>query len=321
MPRKTSLVSVVIPFLDDYGSLDACLVSLRGQTWSNLEVIVVENGSPKPIEVGASPVIVVRNPTNLGFSTAVNQGFKVARGDLLLILNSDVVLNPDYIACCVEAIDDSPRRAGVTGKLLKLDRSNIIDSTGHVLLADRTVRDRGEWESDEGQFDYIDDLFSIPATAALYRMEALRDVGQVAGELFDEDFFAYGEDVDLGWRLHLRGWNVAYTYKAKARHRRGVSKEVGRAPNYVTLLDVRNRWLRMIKNDDPRSLVRHIWLLLTWEARQMASMALKSPSILPRVIAGLIVRLPSAIKKRRRIQGNRTVDRRALDPWFAGPLK
>jgi GT2 family glycosyltransferase len=309
------LVTVVIPFLADYESLDACLESVRRQTFRPIETLVVENGSPRPVESSES-IQVIRNESNFGFSKAVNQGFEAARGEFLLILNSDAVLGADYVERCVGALEFSSRRGAVTGKLFKSDLNGVIDSTGHILLRDRTVRDRGEWETDTGRYDNEDELFSIPATAALYRMSALRHVASVVDELLDEDFFAYGEDVDLGWRLHLLGWSIAYAPAAVAMHRRAASKMGGRAPDYVTLLDVRNRWLRMVKNDHPRSLIRHLWPILRWEVRQMASMVLKSPRVVPFVIAGFIRRLPMALRKRRRIQKARALDWRVIDYWF-----
>lgn len=312
--RNVGLVSVVIPFLENEDELSKCLQTLQDQSWGQLEIIIVDNGS-RLKETPATASKVISNRTNEGFSKAINQGYRASQGEFLLALNADAFLDRDYIQNCMATMKAKPEVAAVTGKLLKVDPPGSIDTTGHLLLADRTVRDRGEWEEDRGQYDLEGEVFSIPATAALYRMSALSQLESETGEVFDEDFFAYGEDVDLAWRLRLLGWGLAYTPLATAHHRRSVSQPGRRAPNYVTLLDVRNRWLRIVKNDDVRSFTRHSLTILQWEVRQFGGMILKSPALIPRVIAGFIRRLPGALRKRRRIQRARLVGRKEIERW------
>ena len=312
---EPGVVSIVIPFIGNLDDLSTCIQGIKDQTWKQTDLIIIDNGTGL-LQAPLNNSRIIQNSANEGFAKAINQGYKVARGEYLLALNADAFLDPDYVEVCIDTFRENPSLAGVTGKLRKTSPSDVIDSTGHLLLADRTVRDRGEWEFDRGQFDREEEVFSIPATAALYRMAALRQLESKSGEVFDEDFFAYGEDVDLCWRLRLMGWGIAYAPSAAARHRRSVSTRWGRAPRYVTLLDIRNRWLRIVKNDQLVSVARHFVRILFSEVRQMGGLLMNSPSLIPRSIGGFLRRLPKALGKRKSIQRGRSVDRREIEKWF-----
>lgn len=315
--RVSGLVSVVIPYLDELEMLSACLKGIAGQTWEKIEVVIVDNGSRHDIE-GVCPEFlatrVVRNLRNEGFARAVNQGFALCRGEYLLVLNSDALLKPDYVVRLVETLAARERGAAATGKLLKMSDRQIIDSTGHILWGDRRVQDRGEWQEDSGQFDSEDEIFSIPATAALYRSAALEDVVDATGELFDESFYAYGEDVDLAWRLRLRGWTLHYNPRAVARHRRSISRALG--PSRVVAWDLRNRYLRMLKNDHPVSVLKYLGEILLTDLRLFLFYLVRRPAILPLWWWGVLRLMPQALKKRRAIQGTRKVPWRDIEKWF-----
>lgn len=279
---------------------------------------MVDNGSLQP--PGEFPesisVRVISNPVNAGFSRAVNQGFANAHGEYIFVLNSDVVLEPEYLEACVASMASDPRRAGVTGKLLKMAQPEIIDSTGHVATSARRFMDRGEWEPDRGQFDAEEEVFSIPATASLYRASALHALEIAHGEVFDEEMFSYGEDVDLSWRLRLLDWNLAFIPEASARHKRAVSVRGLPPPPNVARLDARNRYLCIIKNDRFSSLRRSSRALFAWEFRQTAGFVRRRPFVYLRVVGGFMLRLPGGLRKRRLIQGTRLVDWEKLERWF-----
>lgn len=315
---EPGLVSAVIPYLGDTDMFRSCLAGLSSQKRTRLEVIVIDNGSGDPaLDPGLDEFerhLVIRNDRNQGFARAVNQGFQASGGEFLLVLNSDAVLASDYLERCLAILNQDESNAGVSGKLLKLNAGQLIDSTGHVLFGDRRVKDRGEWEEDRGQFDRDEEVFSFPATAAVYRVRALDDLEEMHGEVFDEDFFAYGEDVDIAWRLRLRGWKLRYAAAAVARHRRAVSAD--RTPTSILVWDQRNRYLRMVKNDSPGSFLGHGWEIVFTELRLFLYFLLRRPVVPFLAWAGFIRRLPRALRKRRAIQASRKVHWRDLEPWF-----
>lgn len=309
------LVSVVIPYLGEPEILVRCLEALTAQTHPRIEVIIIDNGTEELAlhRQLPTPIRVIRNSRNVGFAGAVNQGYRACSGEYLLALNTDAFLESAYVEHCLVEMSD-PKVAGVTGKLLKLGDRKLIDSTGHTLFGDRRVADRGEWEPDTGQYEIGDDVFSIPATAALYRMDALADVAASTGEVFDESFFMYGEDVDVAWRLRNRGWRLRYVPQALGSHRRAASGS--RTPTNVVVWDWRNRLLRMVKNDSMRSVMAHWWEIMITELRLTGYYLVTRPAAPFRAWGGFVIRLPSAIAKRRRIKaagGEKNAD---IERWY-----
>lgn len=308
---------MLIPYRGEFELLRSCLEALDKQTYRRLELIIVDNGSGEQRleEVSNAPegTQVLRNAWNEGFAKALNQGCGVAKGEFALALNSDAFLSPSYIERCLQVLHQHPDAAGVHGKLLKVG-NGVIDTTGHILFGDRRVKDRGEFEKDVGQYDREQEVFSFPATAALYRRSALRMVEGICGEIFDEDFFAYGEDVDLAWRLRLAGWKMWYTPEATGAHHRAVSGS--RVPTDLLVWDFRNRHLYMAKNDAARSMLRHWWELIFTELRLFVHFLLRRPAVPFRAWTGFFRRLPRAMRKRRRIQSARRISWEELEPWF-----
>lgn len=309
------LVSAVIPYLGEPEILVQCLEALAAQTHPQIEVILVDNGTGDPALDGQLPtaISVIRNSRNVGFAGAVNHGYRACSGEFLLALNADAFIEPSYVEHCLAEMSDR-KVAGVTGKLLKLHDRKVIDSTGHALYGDRRVADRGEWEPDTGQYEIGEDVFSIPATAALYRTEALRDIESSTGEVFDDSFFMYGEDVDVAWRLRNQGWRLRYVPTALGSHRRAASGS--KTPSNVVVWDWRNRLLRMVKNDSIRSVLAHWWEIALTELRLTGYYLVTRPAIPLRAWAGFLVRLPSAIAKRKEIKASRRQSGADIERWY-----
>lgn len=296
-----------------------CLDSVARQDFEPFEAVVVDNastdGSREAIHARFPEARLVALDRNLGYAGGMNAGIEAARGEIMLLLNLDVELEPGYLKACVEALRADPQTGGVTGKLLKPRASQppVIDSTGHVVYRNRRAVDRGEWEEDRGQYEEDRDLFSLCGAAPCYRRAMLDDL-RVDGECYDEDFFAYFEDFDLCWRGQLRGWRFAFVPEAVARHHRGGSG--GRRSTFVLACNHRNRILTMIHNDDPRSFLRHLPGIAYTEVRATLHMLWLRPAALLLAWAQLFRLVPRALRKRREIQRRRTTGRHDLEPWF-----
>ena len=202
--------------------LEAALASLVAQTLPPAEVVVVDNGS---VDGSAewlaerTDLRLVRNPRNLGFAVAANQGIAATSAELVLLLNQDVVLDPHFLEAAAARIASRPRVGAVAPRLR---RDGVLDSTGHLLHRSLWVSNRGSGEPDDGRYGKGEEVFGVSAAAALYRREMLEDVA-LDGEVFCARFFAYLEDVDLDFRARWRGWSCWYEPLAVAYHARGGS--------------------------------------------------------------------------------------------------
>ncbi len=216
MERRPT-VSVIIPNLNGGRHLRDCLSSLAAGRGASPEVLVVDGGSTdgsRSVCAAADlPVRFLGTGHNLGYAGAINVGLRAARGRFLLALNNDVVAAPDLVLRLVEAAEDSGA-ALVLPRILTLAPGDRIDNTGHLLYRDglNLCRGRGRPADDPGGRVPLPPL--LPSGAAmLLRREFVDRVGGL-----DEDFFAYGEDAELGMRALRAGERVHYAPAAVVHH-------------------------------------------------------------------------------------------------------
>ncbi|MBI2865169.1 MAG: glycosyltransferase family 2 protein [Chloroflexi bacterium] len=212
------LASIIIPNWNGARFLPTCLASLRAQTCRDFEAVVVDNGSSdNSVELLAADyreVRVIRLPSNLFFSGAVNEGIRQTQSQIVVLLNNDTEAEPGWLASLVEALEWNPDAGMAASKMLLFDRRDILNSAGDCYGTDGIPNNRGVWERDEGQFDDAVDVFGACAGAAAYRREMLEAIG-----LFDEDFVGYCEDVDLNFRAQLAGYRCVFAPGARVYHR------------------------------------------------------------------------------------------------------
>lgn len=208
----------------------ACLQKVLAQDGVTARVTVIDNASQDDtvalVQETFPHVRVIRNPTNTGYAAAHNQGIRLALQEeaaYVLTLNPDVQLAPSYLAQITVALAKELRTgkqvAGATGKLTRAD-GRTLDSTGLEMRAFWHARDRGSGEIDRGQYDALRSVWGICGAAAVYTAPFLRTLAD-RGELFDETFFVYKEDVDMCWRAGLLRWRCVYVPEAQAVHERG----------------------------------------------------------------------------------------------------
>lgn len=217
----SSRVTVVVVNWNGGKLLQECCDSIRAQTFQSWELTVVDNASEDDSQTflrSQKDVRLIQNQTNRGFGAANNQAFAEASGEYYAIVNNDVVLDPDWLANMVRTIDTDPKTGMCAGKILNYYEKDRIDNTGHLLYWDGTNRGRGRLQLDRGQFDGTQTAFFPSGAAALYRASMIREIGG-----FDEEFFLYGDDAELGIRARLAGWDCAFVASAKAYHRYSAS--------------------------------------------------------------------------------------------------
>jgi GT2 family glycosyltransferase len=202
-------ITVVIPNWNGRHWLPECLRALAAQTRPPDEVIIVDNGSDdgslEYLRAAHPSVRTLVQGRNTGFAYAANRGIDVASGELVALINTDVVLSPEWLQRMVTALTARPAAASATGKMLSLVEPDVIYDAGDILRRDGACEQRGRFEPDDGGYDEPGEVFGACAGAALYRRAAVLGVGG-----FDERYFAYLEDVDLALRLRLAGWTCVY---------------------------------------------------------------------------------------------------------------
>ena len=228
--------------------LRACLASLSAQTHSSFEVCVVDNGSSDGSADFVESIIpqfpvrlrLIRNQFNIGFCAANNKGIRATENELIVLLNNDAEAEPGWLEALEAAIRTSPEIGMVASKILVWEDPTRIDKCGHLIYPDGQNRGRGSGQVDRGQFDRVQHVLWPDGCAAMYRRAMLEDVGD-----FDEDFFAYADDAELGLRGRQAAWECLYTPHARVRHHRGATLGLGSARR-LTLIE-RNRVLLVVK--------------------------------------------------------------------------
>jgi GT2 family glycosyltransferase len=236
------LISVVIVNWNRRDLLRTCLESLRLQDGVVFETIVVDNGSTDGSpdiarEFGAA---VIRNEANRGFCAANNQGIAAANGEFVALLNNDAEADPGWLAALQRACSRTPEVGMAASKVLVWEDPQRIDKVGHLIFPDGQNRGRGAGAIDSGQFDREEEVLWPDGCAAMYRKSMLDRIGG-----FDEDFFAYGDDAELGLRARIAGWKCVYAPDAVVRHHRGST--LGKGSAWRLELIERNRVLLALK--------------------------------------------------------------------------
>ena len=214
----TPSVSVIVVNLNGRSLLVRCLDSLWAQSSIDFEVVVVDNGSVDDSvdylrSLSEERLRIVTLETNVGFAGGCNAGIQQAKGRYVATLNNDAEAEPGWLHALVEHLDRDPRAGMAASKILFADDRGRIDKVGHLIYLDGLNHGRGSGEPDRGQFERVEETLFPDAAAALYRREMLAQVG-----LFDERFFAYGDDADLGLRGRLAGWTCVYVPTARVFH-------------------------------------------------------------------------------------------------------
>ena len=243
-------VSVVVVTWNRRELLRSCLQSLAlQQLKQRFEVIVVDNGSDDGSvemterEFSENPVFrltIIRNSENRGFCAANNQGFQKSDSEFIALLNNDAEAEPGWLAGLLGAFDGRPEIGMAASKILVYEEPHRIDKAGHLMYPDGQNRGRGSGELDTGQYDRVEEVLWPDGCAAMYRRAMLDSVGG-----FDEDFFAYADDAELGLRARIAGWRCLYIPDAIVRHHRGATLGV-RSARRLELIE-RNRILLAAK--------------------------------------------------------------------------
>jgi GT2 family glycosyltransferase len=237
-PRQ---LSVVIPNWNGEVWLRICLPALARQTLAGFEVIVVDNGSTDGslayLAQAHPEVHCLCNAENRGFSGAVNQGIRAARGEYVALLNNDTEPAPDWLERLAACMDRHPNLFSVGSKMLCYQNRDRIDDAGDGYTVLGFAFRRGD-ELPEARYRQDAEVFTVCAGAALYRKDLL-----LALDGFAESFFAYVEDVDLGWRARRAGYRNWFCADSIVWHIGSASSGSRYNPFKIFLTNRNNLWL------------------------------------------------------------------------------
>ena len=246
MQRYRPTVSVIIPNLNGERLLRICLDSLARQTFGDFEVIVVDNGSVDRsvafLRKNYGDVKIIQFEENKGFAAAVNKGIKESNGEYICLLNNDIEADPDFLEELVRALRERGDIDYCAAKMLKYGDRTVLDGAGDGVFRSGAGYKIGTQEQDTGRFDKPRIVFGACAGAAVYRRSFFEKVGQ-----FDEDFFAYLEDVDLNLRANLLGLKCLYVPTAKVFHM-GSATTGGTINSFTVRLSTKNALNVVVKN-------------------------------------------------------------------------
>ncbi|MCM8783966.1 MAG: glycosyltransferase family 2 protein [Candidatus Omnitrophica bacterium] len=291
-------VSVVIVDWRSNKLLKNCLNSVFLQTYRNFEIILVEN---EPLDSFLREILssfpqlrIIANKKNFFYSFAQNQGIKEAKGEFVLSLNNDIILDRNFLKEVLNTIKMDRKIGIVSGKILSY-KGEFIDSTGQFLSRMRKPLERGHREKDIGQFDTPGFVFGACGACAFYRKEMLEAIRIEDGEYFDNNYGLFYEDLDLNWRAQLAGWKAYYNPKAIGYHLRGSSAKVNQPkfrifkrfefcyllPEHKLML-LKNRYATIIKNETTQGFLRNFFFIFIYDLSIWAYLLLFEPSIILR---------------------------------------
>ena len=240
--------------------------SLSRQTRRDFEVIIVDNSGQGLVQrnCAAASARVIENRANAGFGAAINQGMRASTAPYLATLNDDAAADPRWLEALLRAIEQRPD-AGMCASQVRLFGEDRLDSAGMLVARDGSSKQRGHGRPPE-DFPVTEECFFPSGSAALYRRAMLEEIGG-----FDDDFFLYCEDTDLGLRARWAGWKCLYAHDAVVEHH--YSHSAGRASPAKAYFVERNRLFVAAKNFPARMLLAapfatlaryfwHAWFLL-----------------------------------------------------------
>ena len=311
MKNRFPLVSIIIINFNGLNFLKVCFDSLTKIKYPIWEAIVVDNGSNDgSIEFlngykNFKSLKVIRNSCNLGFAKPNNQGFQIAKGKYILLLNNDTRVNPDFLDKPVEILNSNKKIGVIQPKIFLMEKPGYLDNTGSFMTKTGFLVHEGYLEKDSKIFDKEKKVFATKGACMLIKREVIEKVG-----LFDDDFFAYFEESDFCWRVWLSGYEVMFCPQTSIFHKVGAtSKNMNQfSINYHSL---KNRIASLIKNLKFYNLflilVPHLIILGAITIYYLLNLKFDKVKMVAAALWWNIIHLSSVLRKRKIVQELRVV--------------
>ncbi len=327
----TPRVVVSLVTYDSASHLDACLRSLESQTFTDLDMQLWDNASQdETLEIaerhGDRLGDIHASNGNIGFCAAHNRIIASTSSEYVLVINPDVLLEPDFVESLVRHLDRDTSAGSASGKLYRWPPESlaggqwperkILDTTGMYLTRNQRHLDRGSGQRDRGEYERLEYVFGASGAAAFYRRSMLEDA-RLGRQFFDEAFFAYREDADLAWRGQWLGWRCLYVPEAIGYHfRRVLPERRSSLPGDINMHSFKNRFLLRIRNMDAGTYCRYFLPITARDLAALAYVLVRERSSL-RAFPLVIRALPGERAARRELFQRRRVSGREIRSWFS----
>ncbi len=329
-------VSVNLIVRDGEKYIRKCLKAVFNQDFKNYEVLVFDNKSGdrtrEIVEKEFPGAKLIKFEKNYGLGGGFNKSLQYSNSQYVVLLCVDVILASNFLSEAVKALEVNSKIGVFQPKVLVWDIASdkftdVIDTTGFEIFKSRRIINRGHGERHTDQYQE-GEVFSYEGACPVFRREALEEAKMPFNdnEYLDEDFEWYADDIDLGWRMRILGWQFYFQPNAIAYHDRKTTKRLKKnLIDFIKLrktvsaqkrmLDFRNQRLTMIKNefalhllkDFPFFFFREIKLLIYFLIFERNSLA---------GISGLFKLLPKMLKKRKWIMKRKKISKREIERWF-----
>lgn len=314
------MVSIIIVNFNGFSYVDRCVESVLQCTFDSFQVIVVDNGSTdgsveKLQNKYSDRLKLVCLDENYGPSRARNEGVRAAQGEYIGFLDNDTTVDPDYISEAIQVFESESKIGAIQCKLLLMDYPDQIDYVGEYLGTNGFLVQVAPAKTlDKGQFDIQYPILAAKSAGMFIRKDAFDAAGG-----FDEDYFIYVEETDLGWRTWLIGYEVVFAPKSIVYHKFGTSTVIlGKTQNDYNAKyhGSKNYILTLIKNFGLPYLIRilpvHIflWVGLAWFSLLKGDWG--SYYLIHKGVFWNFFHLPETWIKRKKIQNSRVIDDKSL---------
>ncbi|QLY79139.1 glycosyltransferase family 2 protein [Clostridium intestinale] len=326
-------ISIIIVNWNGRKFLDKCITSLINQSYKNKEIVMVDNNSEddsiKFVEKTFKDKVRIVENVNNGYAGGANRGIRETTGDFVAIVNPDVVFESDYLSNCINYFDKNEKVGAISGKLLKYDfdtneKKNIIDSVGISIKKNRSAYDIGQNTIDSGQYEIAKRVFAVCGAASIYRRKFIEKI-KFEDEYFDEDFFAYKEDIDLCWRLNWIGIESHYIPNAVAYHGRGMNSAKGlieflinrkKQSSYLQGISFRNQYLMIYKNEKFNNMQKDMFKIILRFFQYIIYFFIFNPSNLKNVKNIWVIIKKKISRKKQHLLSIKTEDERTIYALF-----
>lgn len=343
---NTPLVTINLVVYNGVKYVIGCLTSIRNQSYRNFEVNILNNASIDQTAnlvqefISLDPRFTVHNlNTNLGMWPGQEELLKYSSGKYIVAVSVDVLMDVYFVVNVVKTMESDPAIGAVQPKVFQYsiedgmnnvqgESKNLIDTVGFILYKSRRLINEGQGEVDREQFNSRREIFAVEGAIPVFRREALEDC-RIKGQLIDPNFFWYGDDFDIAWRMRVFGWKQVYDPLTIAFHDRSTTKSVAQGlsghlrrirtrrliPIKKRQLDWANTRLAIIKNDFALNIIRDLPYIIGREIAVLAYTIVFEPSVLL-VLPRFFKLLPQSLKSRRQIMRRAKVPASVIHRWF-----
>lgn len=331
------LVSVNLVVYNGVKYIHRCLDSVKTQNYGNFEVNILDNNSSdstKEIVRKEFPAFnLIEGRKNLGTWPGQEELLKYNRGEYIVALSVDVALDAHFIEEAIKVFEKDDKIGTIQPKIYKYEAgrqdSKTIDTCGFGAFRSRRIVNIGHGDEDVGQFGQETEIFAVEGAVPVFRKQALEDcrLKSQGNKIVDPDFFWYGDDLDLAWRMRLFGWKEVFAPKAIAWHDRQTTKALAggswwefvkirkTVPMFKRRLDWRNTTLAIIKNDFAVNALRDLPFIFWRQLRLWGYFILFEPAMFLEKfrVAKL---LPKMLKRRGEIMRKAKISAKEMRKWF-----